>query len=47
MKWTFLGLSPSCHPAISAAESREALEHALQVIAATLGDPDPMLWQTV
>ncbi|KAA0018852.1 PLP-dependent aminotransferase family protein [Salinicola corii] len=32
---------------ISAAESREALEHALRIIATTLGDPDPMLWQTV
>ncbi|MGM8851211.1 PLP-dependent aminotransferase family protein [Salinicola halophyticus] len=32
---------------ISAADSREALERALQVIATTLGDPDPMLWQTV
>jgi len=32
---------------ISAAESREALERALATIASTLGDPDPMLWQTV
>lgn len=32
---------------ISAAESREALERALEIIADTLGDPDPLLWQTV
>jgi len=32
---------------ISAAESREALDRALETIASTLGDPDPMLWQTV
>lgn len=32
---------------ISAAESREALARALTLIAETLGDPDPLLWQTV
>jgi len=32
---------------ISAAESREALDRALDIIAETLGNPDPMLWQTV
>ncbi|WP_110630933.1 PLP-dependent aminotransferase family protein [Salinicola salarius] len=32
---------------ISAAESREALDRALNIIAETLGNPDPMLWQTV
>ncbi|KFF49336.1 GntR family transcriptional regulator [Gammaproteobacteria bacterium MFB021] len=32
---------------ISAAESRDALERALDTIAETLGDPGPMLWQTL
>lgn len=32
---------------ISAAGSREALDRALDIIAETLGNPDPMLWRTV
>ncbi|WP_251975909.1 aminotransferase-like domain-containing protein [Salinicola avicenniae] len=32
---------------ISAADSREALERALEIIADTVGNPDPLLWQTV
>ncbi|WP_110685167.1 PLP-dependent aminotransferase family protein [Salinicola aestuarinus] len=32
---------------ISAAESREALESALDTLVDTLGDPDPLLWETL